>query len=108
MLLAFKLIGWLDSLYLEAVINWITHKAFFLAFIIVMYLALVQDRITIAYYFDWWDISPYKKIKVYLLIKLFPSLSLAQSELIYLTSLFVETALNLILRFKVSAKYQNI
>lgn len=108
LLLALKQIGWLDSLYPRAAKNWVIHKAFFLAFVMAIYSASVKKRATVGCYFNWWDIGPLKRKKVYPSINLCPSLSLAQSESIYPTSIFVISDLNLIFNSNVSAKYQKI
>lgn len=83
LLLTFILIGWLGNLYLKTARNWPTYKTSFLASIVAIYSALVEDRVTIAYCFDWWKTALPKRKKVYLPIDLRPSLSSAQSEFVY-------------------------
>lgn len=52
LLLALRLIGWLGSLYPSAAKNWATHKASFLASVVFMYLALVEERVIVTCCFD--------------------------------------------------------
>lgn len=73
--LALGLTGWPGSLYPTAVKNQATHKAFFSAFVVTIYLALVGEKIIVAYYFNWYNTGLPIKIKVYQPADLLPSLS---------------------------------
>ena len=53
-----RLTGWFSSLHFQAAKNRAIYKAFFLAFVMAIYSALVQKRATVTYCFDWWDTDP--------------------------------------------------
>lgn len=108
LLLALKVTGLSGSLYLRVAKNWAIHKAFFLAFVVAIYLALVKERVTIICCFDWCNTSLIESKKAYPPVDYCPSLSLAQLNFVYLTNSFVVSNLNVISNYKLSAKYWKI
>ena len=57
LLLAFKLTSLPNNLYFKTAKNQVINNTFVLAFVQVIYSALIEKKIIIAYYFDRWDIN---------------------------------------------------
>ena len=108
LLSAFRLTGWLDSLYPKAAKNRAIHKASFSASVVAIYSSSVEERATVACCFDWWDTGPPKRRKTHPPVDLRPSLSPAQWKSVNLTSSSSESDLNVIPNSKVPAKYRKI
>ena len=108
LLLALRLTSWSGNLYSRAAKNRAIYKASFPASVVAIYSASVKERATIACCFDWWDTGLPDTRKAYPPVDLCQSLSPAQSESVYPTSLSIVLDRNVMPKFKVPAKYRKI
>lgn len=72
LLSAFRLTGWPSSLYPKMTKNRAIYKVSFLASVVAIYSALIEEKTTVGCYFDWWGINSRERRKTYPLVNLCP------------------------------------